>query len=153
MWMSGFTMKRRTLILCGCISLAFLMSFTDLFFHYRIADAPLRKDSQDMAYPHISIVKCFSLAFMSEHGGYLALYNQDLPNNGSAMFGADDKSIRIMAWGGFGIYFRLVRNTNIPPSNWWTVMVSIWYPVFIVGNLVLLFVLKLRSRALAKAAQ
>jgi hypothetical protein len=42
---------------------------------------------------------------------------------------------------GWGIYFKLINNPAMK-INWWTLMISLWYPIILFGILPAIFVVK-----------
>jgi len=64
---------------------------------------------------------------------------------------AGDKTVSEKGWDGCGIYFRIVKDTK-KTDNWWTFMVSLWYPVIIFGVLPAVYVVQ-KLRGTKPAAQ
>jgi hypothetical protein len=85
-------------------------------------------------------------AVTKEWGGYLVFYNQNIPYSGSIFRFSGDKTINETGLTGCGIYYRHITHTLEKDKNWWTLMVSLWYPIIMSGILPLALVLKKQTR-------
>jgi len=78
-------------------------------------------------------------------GGQVVLFNQSIPNDTTST-GPRNKTISEKGWEGYGISFRLIKDFS-QPDNWWTLRVSLWYPVIFFAILPAIYCLKkLRSQ-------
>lgn len=83
---------------------------------------------------HMSVAKCFGKVSV-------LFFNQDFPYTGSIVGFSGDKSVTEKGYEGWGIYFRLLKDVRRSDS-WWTLMISLWYPIFLFGILPAIFVIK-----------
>ena len=71
----------------------------------------------------------------------MLFFNQKMPYMGSIVSFAGDKSVVERGLTAWGLYFRLIKHADTN-ETWWTLMVSLWYPIIIFGILPLVFVVK-----------
>ena len=90
----------------------------------------------------------FHIAVTTSWGGKLILMNQCMPSEG-VMLGADvAETIKRSGWDNFGIRFIHIIHSVEKDKNWWTLMISLWYPIVIFGILPSIFIAKkLRAKA------
>jgi hypothetical protein len=74
---------------------------------------------------HITITK--------DWGGRLILLNQCMPSEGVMLSGIGDDKINVIGWRKCGIYYSYIIHTIEKDKNWWTLMISLWYPIIIFG--------------------
>lgn len=138
-------MKNRFLENCAIVSTVLFLGFVGLCAYARLATRNPRADESGIHWFYISLGSELHVAVASNWGGNLVFFNQAVPYTGSLVSIAGDKSVVERGWTGYGIYFRSIEHTN-KDQTWWTLMVSLWYPVIIFGILPGLFVVqKLRG--------
>ncbi len=72
-----------------------------------------------------------------------------MPNDRTTVGLSDD----MMGWIGYGIYYRVISDAT-SKVTWWTLMISIWYPIILFGILPAIFaVKKLRARKSASTTK
>jgi len=54
---------------------------------------------------------------------------------------------------GYGIYFRDTSHAIDKEHNWWTLMISLWYPIILFGILPAIFVIKKLHNRKSSASQ
>jgi hypothetical protein len=107
------------------------------------------RPNQGIDWSYISLGKYFHIAVTDNWRGNLVLFNQDSPYTGSIIKFTGDKTIDEWGLTGWGIYFRHITN-SVQHSVWWTLIISLWYPIIIFGILPAIFVVtKLRCKKLA----
>ena len=78
---------------------------------------------------NISICYGIKASVSKEFGGLVYIFNQDQPyTTGSLVMG------KVEEWGGLGIGFIQIKDAT-PGDTWWTLSISIWYPILIFGVL------------------
>jgi hypothetical protein len=109
------------------------------------ANYPLYKPTTiDDPSVHVAVTKY-------DWNGNLMFFNQRSPYVGGviAMTGTNSHSVNEVnetGWDGLGIYFCLIEDIRRPDS-WWTLMISLWYPIILFAILPAIFVVKkLRGR-------
>jgi hypothetical protein len=86
----------------------------------------------------------FNMTVTKRWGGQVIFFNQQAPYTGGtySIFG-DSKSAK--GWDCFGIYFRSIKDQK-RTDVYWTLMLSLWYPISICGILpAIVLVRKLRK--------
>ena len=106
-----------------------------LFAYAQIADIGVDMSGSSLHCSHVSLGKNFNVTVMNNRGGCIVAFNQTAPYTGSVIGLAGDKSINKAGWDGWGIYFRSINRTGDKNENWWTLMVSLWYPISVFGVL------------------
>lgn len=90
-------------------------------------------------WPHVSLGNAIHISVINRFWGCnLVFYNGDLPYLGSIISFDGDKTITEKGCTGCGIYLRLIKNTNVG-KTWFTLIVSLWYPIAIFGILFIFF--------------
>ncbi|HEY1718421.1 MAG TPA: hypothetical protein VGH42_09045 [Verrucomicrobiae bacterium] len=98
-----------------------------------------------MHWRHISLGHDINLAASNSEGGEsLYFFNGPMPN-GTTMLGPTDTVTG--GWDrGYGIYFLSIYDAA-SKWTWWTLIISLWYPIIIFGILPAIFaVKKMRNR-------
>lgn len=104
-----------------------------------------RTNESGVHWSYVSLGKVH-VAVTMERGGNLVLFNQKAPYTGSIYKLAGDNSVNETGLTSCGIYFRHITHTNEKGQNWWTLMVSLWYPIIIFGIFpCILIIRKLRA--------
>ena len=159
-------MKNKLLRNCAYVSTVFFLGFLGLFVYVWIEDPNPKVSGEGIHWSYISIGHAtkpltgtngpatgtyiyddngLRFAVTKEYGGNLVFFNQAVPFLGGTIGFAGDKTVGERGWDGGGIYFRVVKDPE-RTDNWWTFMVSLWYPVIIFGILPVVFVVqKLRT--------
>lgn len=86
------------------------------------------------------------IAVTKEWGGNLVFFNQTMPYTGGIISFTGDNTVNETGFTGFGLYFRHITHTVEKDKDWWTLMISLWYPIAIFGILPLAFAVK-KARA------
>jgi hypothetical protein len=131
-------MKKQISIVCLVIIGLVFLFFVGLYVSLIFSNG--RQGTPSVYYRLISIGDQFSISIVKEFGGYVALFNHEVPYRGS-MIGGEGKNIKITGWGGYGIYYTSVRRATAKPTYWWTLMISIWYPIVIFGVILFLCII------------
>jgi hypothetical protein len=90
---------------------------------------------------YVSLGNGIHVAVMRGLNCDLVCYNGDLPYLGSIISIENDRKINVRGWNGFGVYLRLIKNTDVG-KTWWTLIINLWYPIVIFGILSIVLVLK-----------
>jgi cytochrome oxidase Cu insertion factor (SCO1/SenC/PrrC family) len=134
-------MKDKALAIFAYISAVLFLGFVGLLIFAVVANPRIQMDSSNINCPHISFGGGVNFTVTKDNGGNLILFNQNLPFFGGTIALAGDKTTTETGWDGFGIYFRIVKDAKVV-SNWWTFMISLWYPIVITTILPTFFFLK-----------
>ena len=128
-------MNRQILKVSTYVSVLFLALFIGLYSYAWIVDPDLHSSSSEISVGNarLTVTKLW--------GGQLILFNQEAPYTGGIYAMSGDKTVSAKGWDGFGIYFRLIKDTKMVGS-WWTLMISLWYPVIIFAILPVTFAVK-----------
>jgi hypothetical protein len=129
-------MKNRWLISCAIISTTLLLGCVLLFVYVLITNP-----NPPNHWPSVSIGHDFHCAVIKNWGCNLVCYNGYMPYMGNVVSIDNTSKIVVKGWNGFGIYVRLVKNPSVG-TTWWTLMVSLWYPIAIFGMLSIVLVTK-----------
>lgn len=97
--------------------------------------------NQNLDWSYFSLGKDFHIAITKNWGGNFVFFNQDSPYTGSIIKFAGDKTIKEWGLTGWGIYFRHIDN-SVQKSVWWTLMISLWYPIIMFGALPVIYFAK-----------
>ncbi|MES1181134.1 MAG: hypothetical protein ABUL66_04660, partial [Verrucomicrobiota bacterium] len=123
---------------CTWISTALFIVFAGLYIYAWIFSPNL------YAYPNPSFLHVslgdVRVAVDKLEGGEIAFFNGPIPNSTTST-GPRNNTTNEKEWAGYGIYFRWIKDVNRPDS-WWTLMVSLWYPIILFGILPAIFVVK-----------
>jgi hypothetical protein len=84
----------------------------------------------------------FHFTVTKNWGGNLLFFNQNMPSIGSIVGFAGDDRTSETGWSGWGISFRHITHTVEKNKNWWTLMISLWYPIIFTGILPAVFLVK-----------
>jgi len=149
-------MKKKILSVCTLVSASLFVVFAGLYIYILVAapdsgihwpnitikhsnpttvtNYPSKTTSVDNPSVHISVTK--------DWGGNVVIFNQDGPCVGAMVISmSNDHSTTETGWVYFGIFYRLITDTH-RPDNWWTLMISLWYPIILFGILPAIFVVK-----------
>jgi hypothetical protein len=138
-------MKNKILSVCTYVSTALFLGFASLSFYLWIFDPNPGNGEPPMHWRHISLGHDINLAASNSEGGEsLYLFNGPMPN-GTTMLGPTDTVTG--GWDrGYGIYFLSIYDAA-SKWTWWTLIISLWYPIILFGILPAIFVVKkLRGR-------
>lgn len=80
------------------------------------------------------------VAVTKEWGGNLVVFNQNMPYTGGIISFTGDNTVNETGFTGFGLYFRHITHTVEKDKDWWTLMISLWYPIAIFAIFPLVFV-------------
>jgi len=89
----------------------------------------------------ISFDARFSMAIIGRWGESLIVFNQRDPYLGGFYGVTGGSKIQVTRLDYYGVYFRKIIDPSINDS-WWTVMISLWYPISFFGIIVSLLLLK-----------
>jgi hypothetical protein len=136
-------MKNKILMICTKISIALFFGFMSLFVYLWIFNPNPISGEPPMHWHHISLGQDVNLSASGvESHESLLFFNGPMPND-TTMFGSNVKETFYEGW---GIYFKLINNTAMK-ITWWTLMISLWYPIIIFAILPTIFMIKkLRNR-------
>jgi hypothetical protein len=95
----------------------------------------------NLDWSYISLGKDFHVAITKNWGGNLVFFNEERPYTGSIIKFAGDKTINEWGLNGWGIYFRHIEN-SVQKSIWWTLMISLWWPIILFGMLPAIYAVK-----------
>ena len=146
--MSNFkSVKNKLLTACACVSTVFFFGFVSLFVYALIADPRTQIVKSSTYFPHISFSDNFNVTAIKDWdgnwNGSVVFFNQEEPFIGGGSF---PQTVSEEGWIGWGIYFRLLRDT-VTKATWWTLMISFWYPITIFGILPIVFLCRKWRRA------
>jgi hypothetical protein len=132
---------------CACVSATFFVVVIGLYAYTWIFDPNL------YSYPHPSFFHIslgnVRVSLERYDGGQVVFFNGPMPNDRTTVGLSDD----MMGWIGYGIYYRVISDAT-SKVTWWTLMISIWYPIILFGILPAIFaVKKLRARKSASTTK
>jgi len=130
-------MKSKPFKSCVCVSMMFFLGFAGLYIYALIADPHPTMSRSSTSCPHVSFSDNFNVTVIKHWGGNVVFFNQEVPFFGGS-FGQTESE---KGWDGCGIYFRIVKDTR-RADNWWTLMISLWYPIVIFCVLPLIFLIQ-----------
>jgi hypothetical protein len=134
-------MKKALLALCCYASTIMCLTFVGLFVFARIADPHIHIDKSHVSYPHLSLSKNVNITLTKDWGGYVIIFTQNVPYMGSMFALTGEQSVREKVWGFYGVDFLLIKDAT-KEDSWWTLMLSLWYPIIIFGVLPTVFAVK-----------
>jgi hypothetical protein len=159
-------MKLKIASICVWISTAFFLGFIGLYIYVLAANPMPRTDKPGIHWPYVTIKhnnpiivtnypsEATSIDNPSIHlaiakddwNGNLMFFNQEGPCIGALVVSmSNDHSTTETGWAYAGISFRLIKDVRRPDS-WWTLMISLWYPLVLFGILpTIVMVKKLRG--------
>jgi hypothetical protein len=140
-------MKNKCFRNCAYISVVLFLISAGL-----LAYAWLGSSNSSQGLPYISLGENVHISVTKRVGGGLVCFNQDTPYTGSIIKFAGDNTINETGFTGAGIYFRHITHAVEKDKNWWTLIISLWYPVIAFGILPLVFLIK-KSQTTKEAAQ
>ena len=121
-------MQKRILNVCVCVSTGLFVIFIGLYVYVWIFNPKLYP-------PSFRIPLCVaSMTVTKSWGGNAIFFNQNVPYTGGTISISKDLPINVKGWDRLGVYFRLISDAR-RSDNWWTLMVSLWYPIIIFGIL------------------
>lgn len=120
-------MKNKLFRNCAYVSTAFFVVFIGLYTYVWIFNSP---------FFHIPLSKA-SMTVDKYEGGQVIFFNGPYPN-ATTMLGPTDT---ITGYEGCGIYYHVIHD-SASNVTWWTLMISLWYPIILFGILPAIFVVK-----------
>ena len=126
-------------MICTCISAVLLLGFTSLSFYLWFFNPNPGRGEPPMHWRHISLghdINC--AASNAENLASLFFFNGPCPND-TTMLGLTDT---ITGFEGCGIYYHVVINYSASKAMWWTLIISLWYPIIIFSILPAIFVIE-----------
>lgn len=140
----------RTKVLLGltCCFGVSLVGFLGLYGYIRIARPEMCSFEPSIRWSSLALTKDFRVSFGETHGEVdLLFFNQAAPYLGSIIGMGGDKTVSVSGCDGLGIYYRVIKHADRKDWDWWTLAVSLWYPIIMSGGLTAIFVwLASRSR-------
>jgi hypothetical protein len=130
-------MKTFLLKICAYVSMILFFGFICLY-----AFVWISQPNSGTHWSHISFGQDIHIAVTGNWGGNLVFFNQTMPYTGSVMSFTGDNTLSEAGLTGGGIYFRHIKHTIEKDKDWWTLMISLWYPIIIFGILPSVFVAK-----------
>ena len=125
-------MKNKLFRNCARVSTVLFIVFIGLYIYAWIFD---------QSFLHIPLGKA-SIAVHKYESGQVIFFNGPYPNATTTLGPTDTETF----WEGYGIYHRVI-NDSASKVTWWTLMISLWYPLILFGILPAIFVVKkLRGR-------
>lgn len=144
-------MKKKTLSVCVWFSGSLFIVFIGLCLYAQIADPHLPIDAPPAAYPRVAFGNSFNVSVKKDEGGNLGFFNQNEPFFGGTFRFTGDNTTSGKGWSGYGIYFFHIIHTVDKENNWWTLMISLWYPIIFFAILPAIFVIRKIRNRLTKA--
>lgn len=134
-------MKNKLFRICAYVSIAFFAVLIGIYICAWIFDP--NSGEPPMHWRHISLGHDINLGASNvEDREWLVFYNGPYPND-TTMLGPTDT---ITGYEGYGIYYHVIHK-SATKVTWWTLMISLWYPIILFGILPAIFaVKKLRVR-------
>jgi hypothetical protein len=134
-------MKNKLFRNCAYASTALFLGFVALCAYAWVATPHPQAGESDIHWSSASLGNKFHIATTRSCGGSLVFFNQTTPYAGSVVSFTGDNSVVEHGLTGYGIYFRSIKYID-KKETWWTLMISLWYPVIIFAILPLAFVVK-----------
>jgi hypothetical protein len=126
-------MKKNILSYLTRVSAIFFLGFLSLYAYVWIGNPNPHSNESGIHWSHVSLGYNINIAVTKLWGGNLVFFNQSMPYTGSIISMAGDKSVNEIGWDGWGTYFRHITHTLEKEKDWWTLMISLWYPIIIFG--------------------
>ena len=141
-----FSMKRKLASIFAWVSTALFAVFVGLYIYAWVCDPnlyPMYSDPPPRPFFfHIPLGNA-TMSVDKYDGGQVVFYNGPKPNDGTMSGSSDDQT----GWGFYGMECGLMRVNDPVVKTWWTLRISLWYPIIIFGILPAIFVVKkLRNR-------
>lgn len=126
----------------ACASAILFFGFAGLYAYAWLANPNPQADKSGIHWSYVSFGNGLHIAVTKEFGGNVVFFNQNMPYQGSIITLAGDNTVGETGFTGAGIYFRHIIHTVETDKNWWTLMISLWYPIIVFAVLPLVFVIK-----------
>jgi signal peptidase I len=93
----------------------------------------------------ISLGNNILITAAKEQGGDIVVFNRGTPYVGSALsIKGRNEAVNIGGWDKYGIYYRRVR--HVGEKDWFTLMISLWYPIIGFSIAPIIFIIILGRR-------
>jgi hypothetical protein len=161
-------MKNNKLNICTGISAVLFILFAGLYVYVLIADPKTYLDDSGIHWPNITIIHnvpititnyppsiltnsiqtnypSYKLTSIDDSSVHIAVAKDDWYVGGTLALVGDNKhlvsEVSEKGWNFARTYFCIIKNIHRPDS-WWTLEISLWYPIILSGILPAIFVVK-----------
>jgi hypothetical protein len=134
-------MKKKILSICAWVSAMLFIVFVGLYIYAWVFDPNLYPMNLYQRPPrpfflHIPLGNA-TMAVDKYDGGQVVFFNGPEPNDRTSS-GIDNQT----GWGFYGIECRLMSVNDPAVKTWWTLRISLWYPIILFGILPAIFAVK-----------
>jgi hypothetical protein len=129
-------MKKKILSICILVSTALFVVFVGLYIYAWIFD-PNLYFRHGRSHFYIPLGNA-TMAVDKYNGGQMVFFNGPEPNSTTSSGSNDNQT----GWGFYGIECRLMSVNDPVVKTWWTLNISLWYPIIIFGIFPVFFAIK-----------
>jgi hypothetical protein len=125
-------MRTNIASVCALASMFFFIIFVGLY-AYALVVSPNLYSHPQTSFPDVSLKKT-SIAVNKYNGGQMVIFNGPIPND-TASWGPSNNTNNEKVLCGYGVTYKsiYIDEAGTKESSWWTLMISLWYPIIIFG--------------------